>query len=497
MAYKKVKSNIITQNGIVYELQYDSTNGKSQIIQTNGPTGTKPIFVDGKYTTEATKIEFTDAAKKQSTYEETQSAVRAAHNSVGGTPKGAILPNYAKLENQGTPVGQPSTAPTSNPDPNNSSGNATPFSQFTNITDAIKSIVDPSQSIKDLSVNGSKFGVGNESALFATAMKYPEDMQIGSQDHMVISQYRYTPPNAESIFSGAKNIWTQGLSRGADFNKEQRVGDVYLPMPNTVQDSNSASWDADVMNNLTAGATSNVMNNLPAYLGAAGLGAAVGGLTGGNSGGGAKAGVMTKGLLDLINSEALVNNPSLRALVGTDLTSFILNMQGKGVDAETILARGGGIVPNSNMEFLFKGPTLRSFNNFSWRMTARSKEEAAIIRRIIRFFKQGMAPKKFTGKSGQPSYMLGTPNIFKLNYKSGKGGIDGVNKFKTCALTTFSTNYTPDGFWAAYDKGQPLSVSISMSFNELEPVYDTDYQNNNIFGGRSDLTSIGNDMVGY
>lgn len=496
MAYKKVKSNILTQNGIVYELQYDSVNGKSQIIQTNGPIGTKPIFQDGKYTTESTKIGFTDTVKKQSIYEETQSAIRAAHTSVGGTSKGAIIPNFALPANQGTPVGQPSTAPTSNSDPNNSSGNATPFS-FGALTDVIKNITDPSQAIKDLSVNGSNFGVGNESVLFATAMKYPEDMQIGSQDHMIISQYRYTPPNAESIFSGAKNIWTQGLSRGADFNKEQRIGDVYLPMPNTVQDSNSASWDADTMNNLTAGATSNVMNNLPDYLGAAGIGGAIGGITGGNSGGGAKLGVQAKALFDLLSSGALADNKSLQALVGTDLTSMILNMQGRGVDAETILARGGGIVPNSNMEFLFKGPTLRSFNNFSWRMTARSKGEAAIIRRIIRFFKQGMAPKKFTGKSGQPSYMLGTPNIFKLNYKSGSGGIDGVNKFKTCALTTFSTNYTPDGFWAAYDKGQPLSVSISMSFNELEPVYDTDYQNNNIFSGRSDLTSISNDMVGY
>lgn len=497
MAYKKVKSNILTQNGIVYELQYDSVNGKSQIIQTNGPIGTKPIFEDGKYTTESTKIGFTDTTKKQYIYEETQSAIRAAHISIGGTPKSAILPNYARLENQGTPVGQSSTVPTSNPDPNNPSGNSTPFS-FGALTDVIKNIVDPSQSIKDLSVNGSNFGVGNESVLFATAMKYPEDMETKTQDHMVISQYRYTPPSAESIFSGAKNIWTQGLSRGADFNKEQRVGDVYLPMPNTVQDSNSASWDADTMNNLTAGATSNVMNNLPAYLGAAGLGGAVGGLTGGNAGGGAKLGVQGKALFDLLSSGAIADNPSLQALLGTDLTSMILNMQGKGVDPETILARGGGIVPNSNMEFLFKGPTLRSFNNFSWRMTARSKEEAAVIRRIIRFFKQGMAPKKFTGKSGQPSYMLGTPNIFRLNYKNGnRGGIDGVNKFKTCALTTFSTNYTPDGFWAAYDKGQPLSVSISMSFNELEPVYDTDYQNNNIFTGRSDLTSIGNDMVGY
>ena len=108
-----------------------------------------------------------------------------------------------------------------------------------------------------------------------------------------------------------------------------------------------------------------------------------------------------------------------------------------------------------------------------------------------------MAAKKFTGRSGAPSYMLGTPNIFKISYQNGSNGqIEGVNIFKTCALTSFTTNYTPDGFWAAYDKGQPLSVSIAMSFNELEAIYDTDYQDS-IYEKRSDLTSVTDNMVGY
>ena len=275
------------------------------------------------------------------------------------------------------------------------------------------------------------------------------------------------------------------------------MGDVFLPMPNTVQDSNSAAGDADTMNNLSAGAASNVMNNLPAYAGLALGGGIVGQLSGGNASGGAQAGVQMAGLAEVLRN--LPGNENLQTLFGVDFTTKILNMQGRGVDSESILARGGGIVPNSNMEFLFKGPTLRSFNNFSWRMTARSKEESAIIRRIIRFFKQGMAPKKFTGKSGAPSYMLGTPNIFKLSYQNGQDGlIEGVNIFKTCALTQFATNYTPDGFWAAYEKGQPLSVTISMAFNELEPVYDTDYQDqDNIYEKRNDLTSVTDNMVGY
>ena len=46
---------------------------------------------------------------------------------------------------------------------------------------------------------------------------------------------------------------------------------------------------------------------------------------------------------------------------------------------------------------------------------------------------------------------------------------------KTCALTGTSVNYTPEGAWAAYEGGQPVSIMLSMRFQELEPIYDTDY----------------------
>jgi hypothetical protein len=491
VAYQTLNTPTFTKNGITYISQYDSRNGEVQVIQANAPTGTKPIYVNGNFTAEAASIGLTDSNERQSIHNDLTASIRGAYTTAGGASKGLVLPVYAQQSNQGNAPGQSSSPPSSVPDPNNSSGNL-----LTAIVDTAKAIGNPIDSIKNISVNGDKFGVGNESKLFSGQMIYPVDMKTETQDHMIIEQVGYFPPNAESLFSGSKKIWTEGLTRGTDVNKEKIIGRVHLPMPNTVQDTNSVGWDADTMNNLSAGAAADVMGNMDKYAAAAGLGGAAGQLVGGNASGGSKLAIQAMMLLALAPS--LANNPSLRALVGTDLASMILSMGGKGVDAETILARGGGIVPNNNMEFLFKSPTLRSFNNFSWRMTARSPEEAAVIRRIVRFFKQGMAPKKFTGKSGAPSYMLGTPNVFKLSYHNGKNGlIEGVNLFKTCALTNFSTNYTPDGFWAAYDKGQPLSVSISMAFNELEPIYDTDYQSDNIFDNRSDLTSVTDSMVGY
>ena len=57
----------------------------------------------------------------------------------------------------------------------------------------------------------------------------------------------------------------------------------------------------------------------------------------------------------------------------------------------------------------------------TWKMTPRSREEAIRIKNIIRFFKQGMAPKKGNKTAtGGASYFLGTPNVFDIHFKTAK-----------------------------------------------------------------------------
>ena len=67
-------------------------------------------------------------------------------------------------------------------------------------------------------------------------------------------------------------------------------------------------------------------------------------------------------------------------------------LMGTELNADTVLARKGGVVLNPNAEMLFQGPVLRDFS-FKYRMVARSKDEGASIRSIIKFLKSGMAPK--------------------------------------------------------------------------------------------------------
>jgi hypothetical protein len=138
-------------------------------------------------------------------------------------------------------------------------------------------------------------------------------------------------------------------------------------------------------------------------------------------------------------------------------------------------------------------------------MSPRSAKEATNVKRIIRMFKQGSAPRKLNSQSGAgaASVFLGTPNIFKLSYKTaGSKEISGLNKFKICALVNMSVVYAPDGQWAAYAEGQPVSVQMSLNFQEIEPVYESDYQEgvSDLFKGdnRSDnFSSVKPDDVGY
>jgi hypothetical protein len=504
VTYRTVRTNTVndiflTQNGINYIVQYDPSNGSGRLIQANAPSGTLPIYQDGRWNASATQIGLTQ--QQQSAYHsQIQQLAFTAYRQAGGTASGAVLAPWFQPSNFNQPPGQTSSTPAQNPSSsNNGSGNA--LDTFRTV---VQGLTNLPQLADQFSSNGAAFGgAGNDSQLFSGTMMYPMDMNIEQQDTLQITGYRYRSSRGSSLFGGlteTRNILTTGFQTQSNFNVQQRIGLVILPMPNKVADSNNVGWDADSMNNLSAAATAAVLGDIPGYAGAAALGGAANLVAGAGS---ASQGVFIKSIADLFRSGG--GSAELSTILGSSLASRFLKMGGYGVETESILARGVGIIPNSNMELLFKGPTLRTFT-FTYKLSPREPAEASRIRRIIRFFKQSMAAKKITatgGAAGQASFFLGTPNIFTLEYKTntrdGATGqlIDGVNRFKTCALSSFQCDYTPDGFWAAYESGQPVSTVMSMTFNELEPIYDTDYQDANIFSSRTDLQRVNPESIGY
>ena len=66
-------------------------------------------------------------------------------------------------------------------------------------------------------------------------------------------------------------------------------------------------------------------------------------------------------------------------------------------------------------------------------------------------------------------------NVFELTYKQGGSEHKFLNKFKQCFLESISVNYTADGTYATYNDGTPVSMIMDLSFKEIEPIYDIDY----------------------
>ena len=144
--------------------------------------------------------------------------------------------------------------------------------------------------------------------------------------------------------------------------------------------------------------------------------------------------------------------------------------------AEGLIPRTTGAILNPNVELLLNKPDLRSFN-FNFTMSARSRKEAVQIRKIIRFFKQGMSVKK-----SPTSLFIVSPNMFKIQYLTGndEGGFrdhPSVGKIKDCALTALNTTYGDGSTYMTFDDDERTMTqyTIQMQFTELNPITEDDY----------------------
>lgn len=143
-----------------------------------------------------------------------------------------------------------------------------------------------------------------------------------------------------------------------------------------------------------------------------------------------------------------------------------------------IFTRGTQLTFNPNLELIFKSPQLRPFN-FQFKLSARSEKESKAIKKIIRYFKYHMAVKNQEG-----FLFLKAPDVFWIEYQKGKDLHQSLNLIapeaferKACALQSFNVDYTPLGTYMTYDDQESTMVqyNLSMSFSEITPVYQNDY----------------------
>ena len=298
-------------------------------------------------------------------------------------------------------------------------------------------------------------------------MMYPSDMNT-SQDHFKIMKYNYQRKDINASKARTPQTQTEnGVEStvsvaGDSVVGSKLMGSVLLPMPK-VTDVNGVEW----------GKSELTISGLAA-LGAVDIATQQGKFAGKSEAEKQRDADIKKSLEDLRGVNPAGSD--VRNFASATYTQAVSKLAGfafgTDLDADTYLARSGGRVLNPNAEMLFQGPVIRDFS-FSFLMIARNEKEGREIRRIIRFLKLGMAPKF------RNTTYLKNPDIFTLQYKSGKGENDvlnTVNRFNPggLALTTMAVDYAPNGYWSAYKDSQPVAVKMDLSFTELRPIYEQD-----------------------
>lgn len=147
------------------------------------------------------------------------------------------------------------------------------------------------------------------------------------------------------------------------------------------------------------------------------------------------------------------------------------------ISVQGLFTRATGKILNPNIELLFNTPSLRPFT-FNFRLSPRDKNEAQTVKNIIRFFKQGMAPR-----IQEDSIFIKSPYVFGIRYLIGSSNTHtGIGKIKTCALQNCTVDYTPNSSYMTYQDGTMVSYNVNMTFQELLPVYDKDYADDHPIG---------------
>jgi hypothetical protein len=285
--------------------------------------------------------------------------------------------------------------------------------------------------------------------------RYPIKNINASDDFLKIESYEYKPPG----LNNSGTTFGQKSSDDVGYGSATGRGTVILPMPQTIQDSNGASWGAGNMNPLQTAL----------------LGAAMGVIEGPDPIT-ASANAVTK-LLGKLGAAS-------QTAIGQDLTKTFFAakateaLTGNG-DFSQALSRETGAVLNSNTELLFNGVAPPRAFSFSFDLVPRSEAESKVIKEIILFFKKESATQKGSTGDAAAGLFLKSPSVFKVQYMSGGKSHPFLHQFKMCALNAMSVNYTGSGTYATYSDATPVHMQMALSFQELTPIYREDYSNTN------------------
>ena len=286
--------------------------------------------------------------------------------------------------------------------------------------------------------------------------RYPFTKLTTSDDYLKITFLEYKPPGLiprEGTFALPSSDDVYANVGGKD---DVRIvkGTVILPIPDDIKDSNSVKWSGSSLGPLDAAVAAGVAGVF-----------------------GTKSADDFKNKLTSTRDKIIdaAKSGTTQKAIQAGLINFATNsLLGKNNSNPT--SRFAGAVFNSNIELLFSGIDLRQAFTFAYDIVPRSESEAIVVKQIIKKFKIHGAAKKGRVAEGAAGLFLKAPEVFRIEYMSGGRPHPYLNRFKICALHNITVNYTGSGTYATYSDATPVHMTMTLTFQELTPIYAEDYE---------------------
>lgn len=216
---------------------------------------------------------------------------------------------------------------------------------------------------------------------------------------------------------------------------------INLPMPDSVKNPSSISWDQGdfgMIGDTAVKAISAINPNESVSM------------------------ESVKSKLDAIVGRAT----SLAAYEG--LSSFITKAGGNSISSGDLMGASAGKIPNPYKTMLFRGVDFRSFV-FTFQLVPFTEDDCDLIYNIIQKFREHSYPAFSDG-----NMFFTYPDECKITYMWENGENKWLNSFKRCVCTGVDIDFTPRGQWSSLRNGFPNVVEISTRWSEVEVVVKQD-----------------------
>jgi len=128
-----------------------------------------------------------------------------------------------------------------------------------------------------------------------------------------------------------------------------------------------------------------------------------------------------------------------------------------------------GMVRNPHLTTIFEGVNLKTYS-FSWRLSPTSDSEARQINSMLNTIKGYMHPKLIGA-----GFALEYPYLANLEFEVGDVAYSQLPKVRDSFITKLDVNTSGGGSIAFYRDGNPVTIDISMGFQEIDIMTRDDF----------------------